>query len=324
MPSSRLRVAIACQGGGSFNAFTAGALLSLLEGRPEEVDYIGFSGTSGGGLCATLAWWASLQGEPAREASRLRTLWRENSATQRWDQLWNHSLVKAVKLSSFLPMPTLSPYRYPEVASAALRTLLERNIPFEDFPPRLRPGQPHLYIGAVNVLSGEFKAFANNEFGCEVSCEALLASAALPEIFRSVRVGESLYWDGLFSQNPPVRELTELAPDELWLIRINPVTRDSEPTSVEEIRERKNELAGNLSLQQEIRQIETINGLLASGALQGTHYRPITIRSVALDAGFRHRSKLDRSIHLMEALMEHGQEQGRRFLETRAELFTSS
>ena len=309
------RVAIACQGGGSFNAFTAGALMALTENRPSDVRYVGFSGTSGGGLCATLGWYANLQENPTQEILRLKTLWEENAATQKWDQLWNRSMVKAVKLSNYLPIPTLSPYSYPEVVRGALKALIERNIPFASFPKKLTCDQAHLYVGAVDVLSGEFKAFANDERGCEVSAQALLASAALPEIFRSVRVGEGLYWDGLFSQNPPIRELTELAPDELWIIRINPMARDNEPTSMEEIRERKNELAGNLSLQQEIRQIETINHLLQTGALKGTHHRPIALRSIAMDTIFRNRSKLDRSHGLMVALREHGRHQASLFLE---------
>ncbi len=312
--SSPRRIAIACQGGGSFNAFTAGALTTLTEQRPDDVRYIGFSGTSGGGLCATLAWYAHTQAQPALEIGRLRTLWNENSATRKWDKLMNQSMVKAAKLSNFLPIPTLSPYSYPEMARAALKALIERNIPFASFPGKADGDLPHLYIGAVDVMSGEFKAFANDESGCEVSSQALLASAALPEIFRSVRVGEGLYWDGLFSQNPPIRELTELSPDELWIIRINPLARDSEPTSMEDIRERKNELAGNLSLQQEIRQIETINGLLASGALSGTHHRPITIRSIAMDAAFRNRSKMDRSYSLMTSLMDEGKRRAQEFL----------
>lgn len=314
MLNSPRRIAVACQGGGSFNAFTAGALIALTEKRPENVRYIGFSGTSGGGLCATLAWYAHIQEQPAVEIARLRTLWNENSATRKWDMLMNQSMVKAAKLSNFLPIPTLSPYSYPEVARGALQALIERNIPFERFPQRLDADQPRLYIGAVDVMSGEFKAFANDPARCEVSSQALLASAALPEIFRSVKVGEGVYWDGLFSQNPPIRELTELGPDELWILRINPLSRDSEPTSMEDIRERKNELAGNLSLQQEIRQIETINGLLASGALTGTHHRPIVIRSLSMDQRFRHRSKLDRSLKLMTALMDEGQRQAERFL----------
>ena len=53
---SRLKIAIACQGGGSQTAFTAGALKTLCEARiDEEFDVVGISGTSGGAVCATLA-----------------------------------------------------------------------------------------------------------------------------------------------------------------------------------------------------------------------------------------------------------------------------
>ncbi len=53
----RKRVAIACQGGGSHTAFTAGVLKKLL--RTEELEryeVVGLSGTSGGAGCALLAW----------------------------------------------------------------------------------------------------------------------------------------------------------------------------------------------------------------------------------------------------------------------------
>jgi NTE family protein len=50
-------VAIACQGGGSHAAFTAGVLSALLgpEHR-ERYRLAGLSGTSGGAMCAALAW----------------------------------------------------------------------------------------------------------------------------------------------------------------------------------------------------------------------------------------------------------------------------
>ena len=53
------RVAIACQGGGSHTAFTAGVLKRLL-GADELDGYqvVGLSGTSGGAVCALLAWYA--------------------------------------------------------------------------------------------------------------------------------------------------------------------------------------------------------------------------------------------------------------------------
>ena len=58
-------MAIACQGGGSHTAFTAGVLKRLL-GAEElaGVEVVGLSGTSGGAVCALLAWSALLDGDP--------------------------------------------------------------------------------------------------------------------------------------------------------------------------------------------------------------------------------------------------------------------
>jgi hypothetical protein len=49
-------------------------------------------------------------------------------------------------------------------------------------------------------------------------------------------------------------------PDEVWVIQINPTGRDEEPDTTETIADRRNELAGNLSLYQELPFIERING----------------------------------------------------------------
>ena len=69
------RVAIACQGGGSHTAFTAGTLKKRLVERHERYDFVAFNGTSGGAVCALLAWYALIEhgkGEAgAREAGHL-------------------------------------------------------------------------------------------------------------------------------------------------------------------------------------------------------------------------------------------------------------
>ena len=49
------RVAIACQGGGSHTAFTAGFLAHVLGNWDEDDGLVGLSGTSGGALNATVA-----------------------------------------------------------------------------------------------------------------------------------------------------------------------------------------------------------------------------------------------------------------------------
>lgn len=139
---------------------------------------------------------------------------------------------------------------------------------------------PRLLIGAVEIFSGIFETF--DSFDSEerperrrtISYEAIEASGTLPEIRRAQAIpglknedGRDVrYWDGLFSQNPPVIEFlsraqsSEEKPDEIWVIRINPQKRDNEPISLGDIVDRRNELSGNLSLNQELRHIQWVNG----------------------------------------------------------------
>src|SRR5687768_12357284 len=100
------RVAIACQGGGSHTAFTAGVLGRLL--RAEELagyEVVGLSGTSGGAVCALLAWHNLLRGDAAGAVEDLDAFWRDNSATAPLEQVVNNWTVWASNLQNFVAMP---------------------------------------------------------------------------------------------------------------------------------------------------------------------------------------------------------------------------
>ena len=85
------RVAIACQGGGSHTAFTAGVLRGLLGSGPlQEYEVVALSGTSGGAVCALLAWHNLLGGDAAGAAEDLDGFWRDNSATTPHEQVMNN------------------------------------------------------------------------------------------------------------------------------------------------------------------------------------------------------------------------------------------
>jgi NTE family protein len=80
----RRQVAVACQGGGSHTAFTAGVLTTLLDDN--TVDIRPLSGTSGGAVCALLAWYGILTKQPKKNGvERLREYWQDNSTHTFWE-----------------------------------------------------------------------------------------------------------------------------------------------------------------------------------------------------------------------------------------------
>ena len=303
------RVAIACQGGGSHTAFTAGVLKRLL-GADELDGYqvAGLSGTSGGAVCALLAWYALRDDDPVRAGRLLEEFWADNSARGpvemmvnswiQWASAWQDLGVTPPAVSQFCQM-------------------LGRQVDFDRIEADSAGKYPVLLIGAVDVLSGRFRAFSSRRD--RITAATVLASAAIPNLFRAVRLEDGTYWDGLFSQNPPVRELLEAEPDELWVIQINPQQRDTEPATLAEIADRRNELAGNLSLYQELAFIEKIDQLLETGLLTPTaQYKQVVVRVMELSRSRLPRahaaSKLNRDPLFIQSLIAHGEQQAGEFL----------
>jgi NTE family protein len=301
------RIAIACQGGGSHTAFTAGALKRILKERHEIV---GLSGTSGGAICALLAWYGLLMNDRDKAIELLDSFWKDNSASSLWEIFLNEWIVTASRLQGTVSMPEVSPYFFPSWAQDKLRGMLEEHVEFERIKELLKTSSPLLLVGAVDVLSGSFKIFKNNE----VTVEAVLASAAIPTLFRAVHANGGVFWDGLFSQNPPVRDLPDANPDEIWVVQINPERREDEPKSVHEILDRRNELSGNLSLNQEIFFIEKINELVDKGLLKNSKYKLIKIRRLEMLRDLDHASKLDRNPSFIQDIMAYGEEKAQDFL----------
>jgi NTE family protein len=212
-------------------------------------------------------------------------------------------------------LPEVSPYHLPSWGEDRFRSILNAHFDFEELRELARqPGAPKLQIGAVEVLSGHFELFT----GEDICVECLLASAAIPELFRAVEVpGRGVYWDGLFSQNPPIHDLTDHQINELWVIQINASTCAQVPTETHEILDRRNELAGNLSMEQELRVIETNNRAIAEGRLKQPKCGPIHIARIPLDRDLGYRSKLDRRPEFLRGLMEYGSTKARWFLQER-------
>ena len=354
------KVAIACQGGGTQTAFTAGVLRSLFElGAHKLVDIVSLSGTSGGAVCATLVWEAMRKGDDPPIGNLIK-FWRANTADSVREQMFNDLTIEQIRATNrgLLPKLQLSPSNPVaqgifSMMTAGLRrdfydfrTLLENHIDFETIEvwgPDADP--PILVLGAANCIKGRFRKFTSLKETIRI--EHVMASAAVPSIFPAVEINGEAYWDGLFSDNPPTNELTdpthigEHIPDEIWLIKINPTGRAEVPRDMEDIVDRRNEMVGNESLFQDIKQIEAMNELLLKEAFKASfldkHHikRPIGIPKLDSEAPDRpyhipmiemsqsqqdcldYASKLDRSRWNVEGLIADGMKQAKEFLKKR-------
>lgn len=351
MESNLGNVAIACQGGGSHTAFTAGALKRLLrrENRDPEYEITALSGTSGGAVCALVAWYAMRTADANRAAASLGGVWEDLSSTRFDDALVNDAIVAATQaLDAGFPVWQFSPYDTPGTrrAQRRLRRAIERYVDPERIETLFnQPEPPMILISAVDIHSGRFETFSDR-YDAEASdtrfdvrpkpltIDAVLASAAVPTLFEAVEIDHDghahAYWDGLFSQNPPVRNLltgsgaAEDKPDEIWVIRINPEKRTGAITQLDRIADRRNELAGSLSLHQELHFIETVNEWIENEMFSEAateRYKPVTVRQIELDenrlgpsAELLTASKLDRRPSHIERLQRMGELQADEFL----------
>jgi NTE family protein len=347
---TRKRIAIACQGGGSQCAFIAGALKTLFaRGVQERFEIVGFSGTSGGALTAAVAWYGLLkraQGDRTPPEDRVIALWNDLTAQTPQEIAFDMSSIQTVRLTergilpSFATSPSSPQFQSMTKALAKvigrpeftdLRALIVKHIDFDALPALIEPGSPILLAGAADVIDGTFKLFSS---ACgEIKPEALLASAAIPNLFPAVWVDGHAYWDGIFSSNPPVAGFLRKAfmgkhvmPEEIWIIQINRVHHGAVPETPSDIFDRRNQLAGNLSLRHELDQIKMVNVLLEEHAVSPEFLarfgldmmEPIKVRFIRMSAelseSLDYPSKLSRHPAHIARLIADGEAQAGVFL----------
>jgi NTE family protein len=99
--------------------------------------------------------------------------------------------------------------------------------------------------------------------------------------------------------------------DDILLVQINPVRRESVPTSGRAIMERLNEITFNASLLREFRAIDFVNRLLDEGRLDSERYRRNRLHRIdATEALARHTTstRMDTSWSFFVELRDAGRE----------------
>jgi len=160
-----------------------------------------------------------------------------------------------------------------------------------------------------------------------LTLDGVAASGTLPTFREAQQItGDGNYWDGLYSQNPPVREffyphitLPE-RPEELWIIRINPQQWPMVPESNADVLDRENELMGNLSLNKELDFIMMVNKWSQNShyGTFGNDHPHVTVRTIKMEQDtaddLQYSSKFDRSEAFMDRLRKEGKKVARGWL----------
>jgi NTE family protein len=355
------RVAVACQGGGTHAAFEVGVLLEILQDVERgRLKLTGLSGTSAGALNALMVWYglAPKDGRPgsvAEAASALSDFWEDFVASTNASRIANFMAYGAFRaqeteILGIAPGGTgLNPFGViSSLVTAVLPTLGVRQEYF-DLPHLLDKACPdfgsinwngvetQLLIGASEVVNGLETVFDSNinkaglpkdvrqwRQRLPLSLAGVAASGTLPTLRKAERIGGRYYWDGLYSQNPPVREFitkteVDAMPDEIWIVRINPQQWPELPDTMADIYDRQNELMGNLSLNKELDFILRVNDWQGKYKDFGKEHKPVIVRTIMMREKtaneLRYSSKFDRSAEFVRKLRAEGRQVARDWLD---------
>jgi NTE family protein len=256
--ASPFKISLALQGGGSHGAFAWGAVDQLLLDARVSIDAI--SATSGGAMMAVVLAQGLVENDRQGARDALQAFWHKVSVAASLlpikmspvDKFLSNVGVDISPSTMALDYLTrvFSPYQFNLFDINPLRGIVEEMV---DFKALNKKCPIDLYINATHATSGKCKIFEPGE----LSLDAVMASACLPFIFKTVVVDGEPYWDGSLSGCPSLAPLTEPKhPRDILLAQVHPIHVEETPTAATDILDRMTEIGFNAVLAQEIHHIE--------------------------------------------------------------------
>jgi NTE family protein len=241
------KLSLALQGGGTFAAFTWGALDRLLEEPDCAFDTI--SGASAGAVNAALVACGLVEG--GREGARA-------ALNRFWMRIMHEASFRSLMLvGGFSPAgrsvafgPTLRSGQFDPFDLDPLRQALARDI---DFAALESPACPKLLVAATRVRDGRQQVFGN----ADITADVLLASTCPPLIHCAVEIDGESYWDGGFGANPPlVRLVQDSETSNVLVVQVTPARDSYVPITPAAIDRRLDQITANSVLNAEIAALE--------------------------------------------------------------------
>lgn len=312
------KINLALQGGGAHGAFAWGVIDELLRDDRIEIDSI--SATSAGAMNAVAIAQGYLNNGKAGARETLHKFWREISDFGKlfspikitpWESFLGINPESSASYFMFNLMTKIfSPYQFNPFNYNPIHELLDSLINFDHIKSK---DAIKLFICATNVKTGKVKIFNNQE----LCTKAILASSCLPDLFQAVGIEGEFYWDGGYMGNPAIFPLIyESTVNDVLIIHINPIVRESVPHTASEIMNRINEVSFNSSLMREMRAIAFVTKLLDDHWIKEEYYDRVkrmyihSIRSDEIMRKFSVASKFNTDWDFLMQLFKLGNEAG--------------
>ncbi len=280
------KIDLALQGGGAHGAYSWGIIDRLLDDDRIEIE--GICGTSAGAMNGVCTIYGLNKGGKNLAKHMLVKFWHKISEAGKLSGLqpsWMDKMMSPGNMDfspvyKFFSMTSenLAPSQFNPLGFNPLEKILTDLIDFDELH-KMSP--PKLFVCATNVRTCEAKVFGFKE----ITAKSILASACLPYIYNAVEIDGEFYWDGGYMGNPPLEPLIKhtVDADDILLVQINPIKIKSVPSSIEEIKDRVNEISFNSTLMHEIKHIQFQQELIASGVKLKTKIPKVNLHNISAD-----------------------------------------
>ena len=266
MPTNKPKRAVVLSGGGARGAYEAGVLRFILDELPQRTgitpDFEIVSGTSVGAIHACFL--AATADETETRGQRLVEIWDR----MRVQEIFNFTVrdffrlprrLLGVKHVAKMLRDGQRPDRlYGLLDTEPLERLVLQSIPWQGIRRNIRTGRiDTICVAATQVATGRAVVFCDSHRPelpawsnvsnirmqrIRLSPLHALASAAIPLLFPSVRVGARYYADGGLRLNTPLAPAVRLGADRILVIGL---THDTGPTTSEALAQERTAEFGN-------------------------------------------------------------------------------
>ncbi|MCX5747048.1 MAG: patatin-like phospholipase family protein [Proteobacteria bacterium] len=246
-PLTRPKIGFVLSGGGSRGAYEAGIIhylrtdLAKRMGRHVPIDIV--AGTSVGAINA--AFMAATASDPTAQAQQIVDAWR-SLRIEELISLKPMDMVRAARmmLGGEPPPPTPNSFRYGGfLDTSGLERFVIRAIPWRGIEKSLRDRSLYaISVSATHVGTGHTVVFLSSSDpvprewsrdpfvrhrAARIGPRHVLASAAIPMLFPTVKIGDEFFTDGGLRQNTPMSPAIRLGADRLLLVSLRHIASGS-------------------------------------------------------------------------------------------------